>query len=286
MRKWLFLLVIGTLAAAAYGEDATIIPEHHVRLSQTQNAGVTDDEVLLSWGAGAEYAPSHWLNMQLLWDPYLKFQPDIRGGSLFLGAKGYILGDGALVDNTQWLRLSAALGMFVPPHDKQPDLRDQDQNLWGSSLRLYSDFILSRYFFINLYFEGNFYPPQRNSSNDVFYGDWVRHYLDLTGELELHLVIPLNNGVVLKGGAPVRFFYAPWMNAADKYADSQYLLSAGAYFSVVLPHYRPPAEFCLRYNVHILGQNIREVHRISLITKVTLPPELLTLRLKTARNEE
>jgi hypothetical protein len=282
MRKLLFIFVMCVLAGGAYGEDASVIPEKNLRLSQNQGFGFTEDthyDPLVGSGLGAEYAPSHWLNMQLLWNPIFKINPDIRGGSLYFGLKNYIVGNGALVDMAQWLRLSVALGILIPPFDKNPDLRDQDQNLWGSSLRLYSDFVFSRYFYINLYAEGVFYPPQY-VNNDVFYGDWARHYLDLTGEMEAHFEIPLNNGAVLKGGAPIRFFYAPYMNADDEYADSQYLLSAGGYFGVSLPAYHPPVEICLRYNAHIRGLNTKQVHQVSVISKVTLPPEALKFRLK------
>jgi hypothetical protein len=272
------------LTAAAFGEEAGVIPEKNLRLGQNQSFGFTDDGLLVGSGFSAEYAPSYWLNLQLLWNPVFKLHPDFQVGTLYFGLKNYIVGEGALVDMVQWLRLSAALGILIPPRDKQPDLWDQDQNLWGSSLRVYSDFIFSEYFYINLYFEGIFYPPQY-ADNEVFYGDWPRHYLDLTGELEAHFEIPLNNRYVLKGGAPVRFFYAPYMDADDEYAGSQYLLSAGGYFSLSLPNHYPPAEFCLRYNAHIRGLNIKQVHRVSLITKVTLPPELLKFRLKN-NNEE
>ena len=282
MRTLLCVVVLCVLVGGAYGEDASVIPEKNVRLSQNQSFGFTEDthyEPLVGSGVGAEYAPSYWLNMQLLWNPIFKINPDIRGGSLYFGLKNYIMGSGALVDTAQWLRLSAALGILIPPPEKNPDLRDQDQNLWGSSLRLYSDFVFSKYFYINLYFEGVFYPPQY-VDNDVFYGDWAHHYLDLTGELEAHFEIPLNNGVVLKGGAPVRFFYAPYMNADDEYADSQYLLSAGGYFGVSLPAYHPPVEIYLRYNANIRGLNTKQVHQVSVISRVTLPPEALKLRLK------
>jgi hypothetical protein len=36
----------------------------------------------------------------------------------------------------------------------------------------------------------------------------------------------------------------------------------------------------LKYNAHILGQNIKQIHEISIISKVTLPPGLLKLRSK------
>ena len=279
MRKLLIIFVIIILAGtAAYGEEAALVPEGNLRLSFIQNPGFAGKDLLVNWKLGAEYATADWLNLQLLWNPRLR--PDLCSGSLYFGIKNYIMGDGALVPvAAQWLRLSAALGILIPPPDPQPTLRDQDQMLWGSALRLYSDFLINRYFYINLFFEGDFYPPQRADS-DVFQGELVRHYLDLTGELELNFETPLANGIVLKYGAPVRFFYAPYMNASDEYAGSQYCLSTGAYVGLKPPEGEPPMEIYFRYNAHLLGQNMKQAHYISFILRVTLPPDALKLRAK------
>ena len=270
MRKMLIIFVIGILASAAYGEEASVLPEGDLRFSVNESAGYAEGEPLADFGLGVEYAPSDWLNLQLLWNP--RFHPDPSIGNMYVSLKGFLLGEGALASaGSQWLRLSAALGILIPPPDKQPNLRDQTQDLWGSALRLYSDFLFGRYFYINLYAEGIFYPPQY-VDNEVFYGDWVRHYIDLTGELELRFEAPLKNGFVLKWGAPARFFYAPYMNAADEYAGSQYLLSAGGYFGIKLPDGKPPFELYLKYSGGILGRYVNQAHRASLIFKFTFAP--------------
>jgi len=268
MRKVFFLFVVCVLiGTASYGEDAAIAPESKMRLTLNQSLGYADGGLLAATGLGIEYGVSHWLNLQLLWNPGIKYQPDLGYSSIFFGAKTFLFGDGALVQaGAGKVRFSAALGMFLPLPD-EPDLLDQDQMLWGSTLRLYSDFIFSPNFYINLYVEGVFYPAQY-TDNSIFYGSWTRHYLDLTSELEMHIVIPLENDAILKFGAPVRFFYAPFMNDSDEYATNQYVLSTGAYFGVITPT-RYPVEAYLRYTVHLLGHNIKQVHRGSVIIKVT-----------------
>jgi len=267
MRKVFFLFVICVLAGtASYGEDAAIVTEGKMRLSLNQDLGYADGGLLAATGLGIEYGVSNWLNLQLLWNPGFKYKPDFGFSSIFFGAKTCLFGEGALVPAGEMFRFSAALGM-VMPLPGEPDLLDTDQLLWGSALRLYGDFIFSPYFYVNLYFEGVFYPAQY-TDNDIFYGNWTRHYLDFTEELEFHVVIPLENDTVLKFGAPVRFFHAPFMNDSDEYATNQYVLSAGAYFGVITPT-RYPVEAYLRYTAHILGQNIKQVHRGSIIIKIT-----------------
>ena len=270
MRKLILMILVTCIftATAVYSEEAAIVPEGNLRLSESHNFAIAKDGEV-SWGLGAEYATSDWLNLQVLWKEGLRLHPEIGASTLYLAFKTYILGDGALVDKAQWLRLSAALGLLIPPGNTEPTLLDQDQKLWGSSLRLYSDFICSKYFYINLYGEAVFYPPQHTKTKVFYGGDLVAHYLDLTGELELHFVIPTKSGVVLKIGAPVRIFYAPWMNAEDEHALSQYLLTTGGYFGVTLPEGSPPVEMILRYNANILGQYINKAHTASIIFKVT-----------------
>jgi hypothetical protein len=70
------------------------------------------------------------------------------------------------------------------------------------------------------------------------------------------------------------------MNASDGFATSQYFISTGAYFGIQFPEHSPPGEVYLRYTVPLIGQNFKQIHRFSIIHKVTLPPELLKLRLK------
>jgi len=287
MRKLLLIFVIGILTSAAiFGEEASVLPERQLRLGMLWNSGFYEDGGYFNKGYTAEYGFSNWINLQLFWNSMLKLHPDFGTGSIFFGVKGFILGkdaiisafrifeDGKLVPVDDKLRVSAAFGILVPPSDdSRPDLTGQDQMLWGSSVRLYGDFIVNKYFYFNAYYEWIFYPPQYEN-NPAYYGDWVRHYHDYTFELEAHGEIPLEkHNMALKFGVPVRFFCAPYMNASDEFATSQYFLSAGAYFGVKFTDtkFNPPAEMYLRYNAHVLGQNIVQTHSLSFIAKVTIP---------------
>ena len=284
MRKLLFIVALFVLAGIVYGEEATVIPKQHLRLTMNNYFGVHDDGGFVSRGYGAEYGVANWLNLQLMWNQFVKLYPDFGSSSLFLGAKAYIFGgegafasafrileDGDLLPVGQKLRLSGAFGILIPPADSKPDLRDQDQQLWGSSLRLYGDFVVKDYFYINAYFEGVFYPPQYQNDNIAEYRDWVRHYQDFTFELEAHFEFPVKD-VIIKFGAPVRYFCAPYMNASDEFATSQYFLSLGTYFGVKFDEREPPVEMYLKYNTFLIGQNIKHAHWFSFVGRVTLPP--------------
>ena len=285
MRKLMLIFVMCILTTAVYSEEASVLSEGNLRLGESCSYAVAENDEV-GWGFGAEYAMSDWLNLQVIWKEGFIPSPKIGSSTLYLGLKTYILGDGALVPVAdQWLRLSAAIGFLLPPNNTGPNLLDQDQKMWGSSLRLYSDFIINRFFYVNLYFEGAFYPPQRSNSG-IFYGELVSHYLDLTGELELRFEVPVKDGIVLIFGAPVRFFYAPWMNAADEHAVSQYLLTTGGYFGVTKPEGNPPVEIYFRYNANILGQYAGQAHHVSLFFKVTFDIGTMKSRAEKSANVE
>ena len=272
MRKLFCIVVMCVWTAAAYGEEASLIPEKTLRLSFMETAGSADGGFLANLGYGAEYGISNWLNLQLTWADGVKLHPDFFAGSMGFAIKGFILGEGALVSAGEKMRVSAALGLLLPPPDDKPDYISQDQGMWGSAMRIYGDYIINNYFFINLYYEGVFYPPQYQSSDVAEYRNWVRHFQDFIFELEGHFQYPLNNGFILRAGVPLKFFCAPYMNASDDYATSQYVLSSGAYVGLTFPGNVPPGELYLKYNANIFGHNIALAHRVSVVLKISLPP--------------
>jgi hypothetical protein len=278
MRKLVCIVVLCVIAAAAFGEESAVVPEYHLRLGQSEVFGF-GGKLAHSWGIGAEYGIRDWLNVQFLWNRYLKITPNIGSGSAFMGAKVYVVGDAALLQTNEKFRLSAALGMLAPATGEN-DWMDQDQNLWGTTLRLYGDYIINQYVYINLFIGHELYPPQYQNDDVAAYRDWVGHYIDYTFELEGHFQYPLDNGYTLKAGIPIRYFFAPYMNNSDALATSQYFFSMGVYFGFQLPDREIPFEVYLKYDAKLFGQNVKQVHQLSLIHKVILPPEALKFRLK------
>ena len=280
------MLMLGT----AFAEEATLIPGRTLRVSfapasfgfQVQKwdwEGVSNEKVFaLGMGLGLEYGPSGWINFQLLWFPGINVFSSIPGGKyglmtdMFLGTKIGILGKGALVESEK-LRFSLSPGMKMPlggfnASGKANTLREPDQHLWGSALRLYFDYIASPWFFVNTYLEGIFYPLQW-SYNPLFKTNLVNHFLDITTEVKMHFQFALKKGIVLKTGIPLTFFAAPMMNSRDSNAkDSQLCFGSGLYFGMVFPKL---IDFTIRYHAPIVGKNTEPVHRIDLLFGFTIP---------------
>jgi len=149
------------------------------------------------------------------------------------------------------------------------DSREPDIHLWGSVLRAYCDFLFGEYFYVNLYAEGIYYPPQK-SDNPVFNTGLVKHNMELTGEIEPRFVVTLEK-VTLRGGLSGRFFSAPLMNSADANATDQYCFSAGTNFSVLITDMKAPLEILVGYNVPIVGKNVNPFHKVNLTFRVYIP---------------
>jgi hypothetical protein len=292
MKNLLCALFISILVTASlYGEEAVTVGGGNMRFSypiyfgfETEEAADSDKIFSLGWGYGVEGGIASWLDFQLLWDPgvwgvingnYAMFS------DLFVGVKTAIVGPGALVSKDWNIRLASAMGINIPVYSvllpKMTGKAAPSQSLWGSVLRVYADFIVNRYFYFNFYGEGIFYPAQR--SNNMSFAEGVQlspagaveHWLDITGEIGMHFEVPLEGrGITLKGGAPVRIFYAPWLNAADSNATNQWRLTVGGYFGVFFTErgQREPLELILSYSAPIQGMNVAAVHRASFIIKI------------------
>ena len=79
MRKLLLVVVMGILASFAYGEEAGILPEGELRVSESHNIG----NKLVSWSFGAEFATSDWFNIQAMWTSGLKLHSDVGFGAVY-----------------------------------------------------------------------------------------------------------------------------------------------------------------------------------------------------------
>jgi len=292
-RALLCVFIAGMVLAGTvvYGEEASLVPEKNLRFTLAPSYGFqiqqwdkdAEKVTFFNIGAGIEYGPADWINLQILWIPGINVwsKIDAEGNygrlyDLFAGTKVYIAGEGALIDSekTRKMRFSAAVGLKVPlmsmtAEEKAETLREPDQQLWGSALRLYFDYIFHPYFYANVFAEGVFYPPQW-TANPGYSGGLVKHWTDITGELEGHFEYPIENaGIVIKAGIPVRFFFAPVINAADIETESSYCFSAGAYIGIGFTRTSVPLEFKIRYQAPISGKNYDPVHRVSLIARIS-----------------
>jgi hypothetical protein len=240
---------------------------------ETEDVAESENIMAMGWGFAVEYGISEWLDLQLMWDPGFWGVMEGNGApfsDMFVGGKIGILGPEALASGWEKFRLASALGINIPVNGimlaEEDDMVGLSTSLWGSALRIYADLLPHPYFYFNFFVEGVFYPAQR-SNNAAYAGvGAVKHWLDLTGEIGPHFAVPLEGkGITLKGGAPVRIFYAPWMNAADDDASDQWRLTVGGYFGVFFT--KRSVELILGYNAPIRGKNTETLHRASLTVK-------------------
>jgi hypothetical protein len=154
----------------------------------------------------------------------------------------------------------------------EDSLREPSLHLWGTSLRVYFDYLINPMFTVNAYLEGIYYPWQYADAPHFTQGA-VSHYLDITTEVEGRFQYPLpDSGLVLMGGIPINFFIAPVYNALDSYApDMQYRFSVGAWFGVTFTNTPVPIDVFLKYTAPLVGENDQGVHKISLVGRVTIP---------------
>ena len=278
-----FIFVI-TMIGTTFAEEAALVPGNTLRASlvpsfgfQIDNwewEGVSTESVMFAGvGLGLEYGPADWVNFQLFWVPGFNVYSEIPGGKygnmtdLFLGFKIGLWGKEALIESEK-IRFSFAPGIKIPlagfnTVDKADTVREPDQHLWGSVLRLYFDYIINQYFFINVYLEGIYYPKQW-TYNPAYKTNLVDHPIDLTPEIEFHFNYPLENGIVLKGGLSGTFFIAPVMNSNDSDASNQYRFSAGAYFGAA---FTPAFDVLIRYSFPVTGVNTEPVHLGSIVAR-------------------
>ena len=290
LKRVFFTMLCITITGMAFAEEASVIPQKTLRLTlepsfafQFQDwewTGVSSEKVMLvNTGLGIEYGPADWINVQLLWNPGINIWSKIEGGKygiisdLFLGIKMAVIGEEALAESEK-IRFSLAAGMILPlagfgKGDKSDAEREPDQHLWGSALRLYFDYVINEKILIDLYLEGVYYPTQW-SSNPVFKTNLVKHYVDITAEMEAHFRFALGqSGYAIKFGFPVTFFFAPVMNANDEHAvKNQLYLGAGTYVGLVFG--KIPLELLIRYNGAIFGKNTEPFHKVSLLGRFSV----------------
>ncbi|MCL2481494.1 MAG: hypothetical protein FWF38_07270 [Spirochaetaceae bacterium] len=286
-KKLIFTIILSIMImGTAFAEEAALVPGNTLRVTfvpsfgfqiQTWDwEGVSTDEVMFaSLGLGLEFGPADWVNFQLLWIPGINVYSKISDGDygnmtdLFLGVKiGLWAQEGALFESDK-IRFSFAPGMKMPlggfnATEKAETVREPDQHLWGSVLRLYLDYIINPLFFVNVYLEGIYYPKQW-TYNPAYKTHLVEHPIDINSELEVHFRYPLkNSAIALKGGLSAAFFIAPVMNSRDDDATNQYCFSTGMYFAT---EFSPSFDLALRYRFPITGINTEPVHLVSIVAR-------------------
>jgi hypothetical protein len=289
MKKILFsVLCVLLIGAAAFAADATLLGENTLRFTLAPAFGFqvqewdwekvpTDKAMFFNIGLGAEYGVTNWIGAELLWIPGVNAWSKIEGGKyglfndIYFGVKGGIMGPGALIP-LDGMRFSAALGLLGPmPVVGDDVVREPDDHLWGTVLKLYYDYIPSPMFTLDVLLETAIYPNQYGSAPNWEEG-MVKHYADIGFELEGRFTHPIEGkGFTIYWGIPVRMNLSPVMNDNDADAgELRYSLAPGLYFGMGFEKTPVPIEWYLKYSAPVIGLNDQPVHLVSLLGRVSI----------------
>jgi hypothetical protein len=279
------IVLLIVLTVSVFGEDASLLESHILRIglassfgSGAQNReGVDTGRVnAFNIGAGIEYGISGRLSVQALWMPGVNAWAAIDDGGkygyfsdAFLGVKAGIIGPAALVQRED-MRFSIAAGAIMPlPVRADSDL-EGDYHLWGSTLRLYYDYIFSPLFYLDAFVEASFFPNQKLDSPNFADGS-VFHPLELTVELDSRFKQEIESaGMVLHWGIPLAYSVAPWTNwnDADARWRTQHRFNTGLFFTASFLKTKMPFDITVKYQAPVYGKNDLNLHRLSLAGRI------------------
>ena len=339
----LLLLAMGSLA---FADDAKVMPKMvgRVYIAPTfsfASGGFDENGSSTKFNDGSlkvfnlafavEFGIIDWITAAVQWTPGWTPWSDLKAvtgyddtntngmADLFAGAKIQILGENAPVTNSMF-RFAAAAGIIIPLRGpdfedelknvmagKQATMASMDNHVFAAGARLYFDWIISDYFFINLYNETVFYPVRQDLNKDgpAFAGvkaaaggvfddvdGEVNYRYRLTFEIEPVFTNPMAEGLRFTAGLPVTYRYIPAYEysfgfpsgmadplktaAQDAFlgdgalnTDPQHSLYITPNVSVFFTKTPLPLEFKLQYGIPVWGQNIAAArHNVTLQVRV------------------
>jgi hypothetical protein len=281
MKKFLVLgLALLLLSSALFADDAKVMPFKVGRLyvapTYSFASGAYDDDgtykayddgsvKLFNLGFALEYGIIDWITAAVQWVPGWTPWSDLKAvtgaddtntngvADLFAGAKIQLAGEQAPI-KTSAFRFSVAPGVIIPlpgpdfeeelknmANGDPATLNSMDKHVFAAGARVYFDYIINKYLFINLYNETIFYPIKGDLSKDgpTFYGTKagiaaaqsnplimgiigeVDYKYKLTFEIEPVFSMPLGgSGIDFAAGLPVNFKYRPAYEYSYSYPEA------------------------------------------------------------------
>jgi hypothetical protein len=188
MKRILVLLILCTLAAPLFAEEAKLLPRGVFRfylvpaysfaysyLDEDGDGEFADSFTVANFALAVEYGILDWLSLDAQWTPGWNFSSDFEADDklhinglydVFLGAKLQFIGEQGLLLKSDKIRLSAGAGVKVPmpspdweeEYENMTDgdpykAQDADKHTWGMGGRLYFDYVFTRAFYINFFTE-------------------------------------------------------------------------------------------------------------------------------------
>jgi opacity protein-like surface antigen len=316
----LVTLLLAVLSAAVFADDATTMPVMVGRVYVVPTYAFANSEFDGDWksnklpaGGGAlkafvlnfaaEYGINDWITAAVQWGPGWGVWSDLDTGTsqkvnvngvydLFAGAKFQIVGAKAPVQN-ETFRFAVAPGVKIPLPGKDftkeftkamagEDFTaiDPDRHAWGFGARVYFDFVINEYFFINAYNESIFYPLAADVGSIATIGPSqteAKYGYELTFEVEPHFERSIAEGVTFKAGLPLTYTMTPEIKSRVKALGGAWtaapnsntaVFSVGPNVGIFLTKTPVPLEFSAKYVLPIIGQNAAAQHSIQLNCKV------------------
>ena len=305
-------LVLLLLSSALFAEDAKVLPSMTSRIFAVPTysfaMGAYDNEgtyqsfddgsiKLFNLGFALEYGVTNWITAALKWIPGWTVLSDIQAttgrnntnangvADIFAGAKIQIAGERAPI-RTFNMRLAVEPGVIIPlPGPDFPEearrsasrlaatFANMDKHVFAAGARLYYDWIINDYFFLNFYNETIFYPFRQDLYKDapafslVSASGKVDYKYRLSFEMEPVFTLPISREIDIYIGLPVNFRFSP---AYDYYFDSpvalspllnvmhidpQYSLNINPGLSIFFKTLPLPMEFKLQSGIPVWGRN-------------------------------
>jgi len=274
---------------------------------------------MFNLGFALEYGITSWITGAIQWAPGINLWSDVDTdialpglhsssgavisdmGDIFVGAKIQIIGPAAPIASDRF-RLAFGPGLKIPLPG--PDFRDEignntpnvatiDNHVLGLGLRSYFDWVVSEFFYLNLYNEVIFYPI-RGRYRDLGFGQAMMSRLgasadvdfryELTFEIEPTFTYRLQDPTIaLELGLPFTYFFTPGYSVSNV-RDAVFSPTPGVYLPVHSPsnqgevhrlsfgpnvsaffmEWPVPLEFRLSYSIPLWGINTPVRHVVGL----------------------
>lgn len=276
-----FLLII--CVGFTWAEETELVPAGTLRVTLAPSFGFqiqkwdgldTAKVKALNIGLGFEYGVINWISAQILWVPGVNVWSSMDDynnygylSDIYGGLKISLIGAASPVASEK-IRLAVAGGIKIPQVSRDSSDWEADLHLWGSSLRLFFDYLFTPVFYLNAFAEGIYYPEQHYEGPNYTTRN-VYHPLDLYFELEPRFKYLAGEKTILHFGLPLNLFFAPWINRNDPDAmESTLRLSVGMFFTASFSGCEVPFDLSLRYVAPVWGKFDQPIHRVTLLGRL------------------
>ena len=313
MKRIVLIAVTLVIALSLFADDALVLPKNVFRF-RVADSYVSGDEAyngdgeaqetnefsVMNLAFALEYGATDWITAALQWAPGYNFNSDIEPAvghpktsidgcnGLFAGAKFQLLGTNCPFKNEKF-RFAFATGALIPlsfGYDIEAEVENvlsgkdfnaqADKNAFGLGGRVYADYVISDFFFVNLYGEMIKYLPL--DADKDFQALSYNTYLDknsipasmkprieevdygykLTAQFDPHVSYNVSETVTASFNLPVTYTKTPavkWDGETKENSHDSWGLSINPNLCIGLWGLPLPMEFSVSYDISLAGEN-------------------------------